>query len=144
MRTDQPARIILIEDNPADVLLIRYALDAQGFEYRLEVLEDGEHALRFVREMGGQTGEPSPCVLVLDLHLPKYDGFEVLRAMQQEPAWSEVRVVALTGVMFTAEEMNIRSFGVRLYREKPTNLAGVLKLGEEIVAICREPVLMAV
>jgi CheY-like chemotaxis protein len=142
MKTDQPARIVLMEDNPADVQVMRYALDAQDFQYQLEVLEDGEHALRFVREMGGQA-EPSPCVLVLDLHLPKYDGFAILRAMRQEPAWSDVRVVAVTGVVFPAEEAKVLSFGVRLYREKPTDLAGVLKLGEEIIAVCKEQVLVA-
>jgi CheY-like chemotaxis protein len=143
MKTDEPARIVLMEDNPADVQVMRYALDAQGFQYQLEVLEDGEHAIRFVREMGGQAVDPSPCVVVLDLHLPKYDGFAVLRAMRQEHAWSDVRVVVVTGVMFPAEEAKVLSFGVQLYREKPNDLAGVLKLGQEIVAICKEQVLVA-
>jgi CheY-like chemotaxis protein len=143
MKPVQPAKIILIEDNPVDVFLIRYGLDEQGFDYRLEVLEDGEQALRFIREYGGHAGEPSPCVVVLDLHLPKYDGFEVLRALRKAPALADVRVVAFTGVMNAAEEATLRSFGVRLHREKPNDIDDVLELGAEIIAICKDHVLTA-
>ena len=75
MKEGSPARIVLIEDNPGDVLLIRLVLDEQSFKYQLEVLGDGEQALRFVREYCGSVCGHSPCVLVLDLHLPKYNGF---------------------------------------------------------------------
>jgi CheY-like chemotaxis protein len=70
LKKAEPARIVVIEDNPADVTLLRLALDAQGDPYQLEVLSDGEQALRFVREYASMPGTPEPCVLILDLHLP--------------------------------------------------------------------------
>jgi CheY-like chemotaxis protein len=143
VKRDSPPRIVLIEDNPGDVLLIRHVLDEQSFTYELEVLEDGEQALRFVREYCGSACGPSPCVLVLDLHLPKYDGFEVLKALRQEPALSGVRVVALSGTTSSEEETRIQSFGVQLYRRKPTDLEGMLKLGKEIIEVCKNHVLKA-
>ncbi len=142
MKADQPARIILIEDNPGDVGLLRRALeDAEGGAYQIEVLTDGEKALRFVREYHDEAGRPHPCVLVLDLHLPKYDGFEVLRAIRRESALSRVKVVVVTGILSGADEAAIQVLGVRLYRKKPTDLESLLKLGEEIIAICREHML---
>jgi CheY-like chemotaxis protein len=132
------AQIILIEDNPADVLLLRHALDAQDCQHHLEVLEDGEQALRFVRGYCGGRAEPSPCVLILDLHLPKYDGLEVLGAIRKEPALAFMRVVVLTGVTSAEEELRILAMGARLYRQKPVTLEGLMKLGEEIIAICEE------
>jgi CheY-like chemotaxis protein len=136
--TDKPARIVLIEDNPADVWLLRKALDAQDFNYQLDVLEDGEQALRFVREYCHNSGEPLPCVVVLDLHLPRYDGLDVLKRLRYEPSLSDVQVVALTGSTSPGEEAEIMAFGVRLYRQKPDDFDGVLKLGEEIIAVCKE------
>jgi chemotaxis family two-component system response regulator Rcp1 len=143
VKHDSPARIVLIEDNPGDVLLLRFVLDEQRFEYQLEVLDDGEQALHFVRDYCGAACGPSPCVLVLDLHLPKYDGFEVLKALRQEPALSGLRVVALTGSTSPEEETRLHSFGVQLYRRKPTDLEGMLKLGKEIIEVCKEHVLKA-
>jgi CheY-like chemotaxis protein len=143
MKQASPARIVLIEDNPGDVMVIRIALDEQGFEYQLEVLEDGEQALRFVREYCGSASGAAPCVLVLDLHLPKYEGFEVLRALRQEPTLSGVRVVALTGGTSPEEATRIQSFGVRLYRQKPIDLEGMLKLAKEIIEVCKDDVLEA-
>src|SRR5438270_5967132 len=93
VQQSEPARIVLIEDNAADVTLVRYALDSQQEPYRLDVLTDGEQALQFVREYASNGGEPEPCVLLLDLHLPKNDGFEVLRAIRDAPALSNLRVV---------------------------------------------------
>jgi CheY-like chemotaxis protein len=140
MKPDQTPRIVLIEDNPGDVLLLRHTLDMQGVPYQLEVLNDGEQALGFIRTCC--PGESSPDVLILDLYLPKHDGLEVLKALRQKRALSQVSVVALTGTTNALDKEQIRSLGVSLYREKPANIEGLRKLGEEIIALCedmREP-----
>jgi len=82
----QPARILVIEDNAYDIVLLRHALDQQGEDYELEILSDGEQALQFVREHRTRAREPEPCVILLDLYLPAYDGMAVLRAIRQAPA----------------------------------------------------------
>ncbi|MDP9055469.1 MAG: response regulator, partial [Acidobacteriota bacterium] len=71
-----PAKIVLVDDNIADVKLLRLALDGEGARYELQVLPTGDEALRFVRSNHSDTARPDPCVIVLDLNMPRYDGLE--------------------------------------------------------------------
>src|SRR5258706_219376 len=138
---EKPARIILIEDNPTDVFMLRHGLDQQGDEYDLEVLQDGEQAMRFVQDERASMAEPErpePCVIVLDLYLPKYNGVAVLEAIRKEPVLAHVRVIVLTTLASPRDEMEMRRLGVRLFRTKPNQLDDYIHLAEEIVAICRE------
>jgi two-component system response regulator len=133
-----PARILIVEDNPADVYLLRHGLDQHGEEYLLEVLQDGEEALRFVEHYRTSAGEPEPCVIILDLHLPKHDGTAVLHAIRREPVLAHVQVVALSSLAAPQDETKILDLGVRLYRTKPTELDAWIILAGQILEICRE------
>ena len=135
----KPARILVMEDNPSDVHLLRLSLDQQGEEYEIELLSDGEEALRFVHGQRTSPSEPEPCVIVLDLHLPRHDGKAVLRAIKAEPALAHVHVVALSSMPSPNDEMEVRRLGVRLCRAKPMDLDEWIALAAEILAICREP-----
>ena len=134
-----PARLVLIEDNPADIRLLQLALDELGEPYQLEVLTDGEAALHYVCEQCG-TISPDPCLIVLDLHLPRHQGAAVLRALRAEPALTHVRVAVVTTQASPTEEAEVVQLGVRLYRHKPTGLDEWLRLGAELMALCQEPV----
>ena len=138
-----PARILLVEDNPGDVLLLRLALAQHEPDYILETLRDGAEAIRFVNDQW-RTSEPEPCVIVLDWHLPKHDGSLVLRSIREIPGMLHVRVVALTSVMSPKDEAETLRLGVRLYRTKPSDLDGWHRLAGEILQICREPILSPV
>jgi CheY-like chemotaxis protein len=119
------------------VQLLRLALRLSGDAHTLHVLYDGAEALRFIREQRtGETGEPKPCVIVLDLHLPKHDGPEVLRAIKQEPDLSHVHVVVLTSATSPKDEIEIRLLGVKLYQRKPTDLDEFLQVAQSILEIC--------
>jgi CheY-like chemotaxis protein len=143
-REQQPARILVIEDSPADILLLRHALDEQGDEYEIQVLRDGAEALHFVSQQRHERSEPEPCVIVLDLHLPKHDGLTVLEAIKREPALVHIHVVALSSFTSPHDEAEIRALGVRRYCEKPSNLDGWITLASDILAICRESTLSSV
>ena len=137
----KPARIVLIEDNSADVLMLRHGLDQLGQEYDLEVLPDGEQAMDFVQNERTSMSDPKrlePCVIVLDLYLPKYDGVAVLEAIRKEPALTHVKVIVLTTVSSPRDEREIRRLGVRLFRTKPNQVTDYILLAEEVLAICRE------
>jgi CheY-like chemotaxis protein len=131
-----PARILVIEDDPSDIVLLREALDQQGEDYELEVLTDGEQALRFVHEHRIGRREPHPCVILLDLHLPAYDGVAVLRAIRAAPVLEHIHVVMLTTLASPSEEREFSEMGAR-YRKKPSALEDLFELAAEIVEICR-------
>jgi len=139
-----PARIVIVEDSPADVLLLRHALDQHRDPYELEVLKDGAEALAFVASQRHSNPEPPPCVIVLDLHLPKHDGLAVLTALKNEPALSYIRVVALSSFASPRDEAEVHSLGVRMYCEKPGDLDGWIGLAHDILKICREPLISEV
>ena len=81
---EKPAHILLIEDSPVDVQLLRLALDQQGQKYKLQVLRDGAEALLFVdRHRTASMSDPEPCVIILDLHIPKHGGVAVLQAIRR-------------------------------------------------------------
>jgi len=118
-----------MEDNPADVHLLRLALDHHGEEYKLNLLSDGEEAIRFVREQRTSPADPEPCVIILDLHLPRHDGKTVLRAIKHEPVLAHVHVVALSSLPSPSDEAEVLRLGARLCRAKPMDLDEWLALG---------------
>jgi len=130
--------ILVVEDNVADVHLLRYALDAQGEPYRLEILSDGEAALTFVAEHRKGFRQHEPCVILLDLHLPKYNGIEVLTAIREEPILAHIRVVVLTTMASPADHAEVIELGA-ICREKPSGLDEIRVLAAEILAICKNP-----
>jgi CheY-like chemotaxis protein len=132
-----PAKILVVEDNQADVFLLRHALDEHAEDYQLEVLRDGAEAIRFVQQQRTIASEPTPCAIVLDLHLPKLDGAAVLKAIRLEPALAHIHVVALTSFSSPREETEVRNLGIKLYRSKPTDLDGWIELAGEILELCR-------
>ena len=132
IKNPTPPKIVVVEDNSADVFLLRHALD------QLEILRDGEEAIDFVNRQRSAAHEAEPCVIVLDLHLPKHDGTAVLKVIKKEPALALVHVVALTTLASPKDEQEVRELGVRLYKAKPTLVEEWIKLAGEILAICHE------
>ena len=124
----------MIDDNEGDIGLLRHALDKQGEEYELAILRDGEQALQFV--YGHPSGVREPCVILLDLHLPCYDGMTILRAIRQAPALEHIHVVVLSGLASSPQLAEIASLGAA-YKTKPSTLDELVELAAEIIAICK-------
>ena len=130
-----PARILIVDDNTADVNLLRMALDQQRAPYRLDILESGDAALQFVQEYRDGKRNDQPCVILLDLHLPKYDGLAILRAIRQAPTLQDIHVVVLSGMASPQEKDTIAALGAS-YRQKPFDLNDYLDLGSEVLEMC--------
>ncbi len=129
-------KILIVDDNESDIFLLRHALDELGEDYHLVVLEDGEQAIEFVDRHRVSPHAPEPCVILLDLHLPKRDGLEVLRAIRREPAISHIHVVLVTTSASPQQEAAIRAVGADL-RLKPTGLSEFAKLASDLIEICK-------
>jgi chemotaxis family two-component system response regulator Rcp1 len=78
--------ILLVEDNPADIYLIKQAVAEYAPDLHLSVIPNGRDALAFLRQEGAFALEPSPALILLDLNLPKLDGHEVLTGLRHLPA----------------------------------------------------------
>jgi len=135
------ANIVLVEDNPADIVWLRHALDQQEEPYVLEVLSDGEAALQFVEEHRNGSRRPDPCVILVDLHLPKHDGIEVLRAIKRAPVLAHIQVLMLSSLPTPRDKATILELGAT-HRLKPSTLKDCLELANEILALCAKPMTM--
>jgi CheY-like chemotaxis protein len=115
-----PANIVLIEDNPADVLLIELALKENGIAYQLTRFPNGEDA---VRSLCDTVAEPTPLpdVILLDLNTPRSDGFEVLIKFRKSPRFANVPIAIITSSRATSDKHRSQLQGTRLI-EKPSQL----------------------
>jgi CheY-like chemotaxis protein len=130
------AKILIVEDNEADVFMLRCAFDDHCEAYELIVLADGEEAIRFIEEQRLSPETYEPCVILVDLRLPKYDGLEVLRAIKREPVLERIRVLLLSSVASPHEMAEVQALGGD-FRIKPTELDEVYAFAAEVLAICK-------
>ena len=105
------AEILLIEDNPGDVELIQEALQAGKVLNNISIASDGEEAMAFLKHGTGYESAPRPDLILLDLNLPKKNGFEVLKEVKEDRVLSHVPVVILTSSQ--AERDILKSYHLR-------------------------------
>ena len=116
-----PIEVLLVEDDPGDVLLIREAFEDNKVANRLHVVSDGVEALDFMRQAGEHADAPRPDLVLLDLNLPRKDGREVLAEVKNDDALRTIPVVVLTTSQ--AEEDVLRSYDLHAnaYVTKPVD-----------------------
>ena len=136
---DRNLRLLVIEDNPADVELLRWALDAASLRCDLVVLEDGGDALAFIQGRGKHAGRRVPDLTVLDLNLPKYDGIELLEAMRARPEFANVPVAVLSSSSSPRDRSRMEGFAIARYITKPPDLDEYLSIGNIIRELVSEP-----
>ncbi len=94
---DESFEILLVEDNPGDVFLIRKLLRKSAISHTLHHVKDGEEALAFLYQTGDFSTSPRPSLILLDLNLPKKDGRQVLENLKIDPQLKLIPVIVLTG-----------------------------------------------
>jgi two-component system, chemotaxis family, response regulator Rcp1 len=92
----KPVQILLVEDNPVDVMVTRKALKGGRVANNLHVVEDGEEAMDFLYKRCKYASVPSPEIILLDLNLPRKDGREVLSEIRGDPSLQHIPVIILT------------------------------------------------
>jgi two-component system, chemotaxis family, response regulator Rcp1 len=96
MRSAKPLEILLVEDNPGDVRLCQVAIEESRISNCLHIATDGEEAITFLRMKAHHADAPRPDLILLDIHLPKKDGLEVLAEIKADEELRTVPVVMLT------------------------------------------------
>jgi len=112
-----PLRVVLVEDNPGDVFLIREALREQGLAFELLHYADGEEAWQAL------TGaERLPDLILLDLNLPKIEGVNLLRRIRGEASFADVPVAVLTSSQAPDDEQQAMVSGAARFIRKSATL----------------------
>ena len=91
-----PLEVLLVEDDPGDVVIAQEALRAGNVDSRLHVVSDGDAALAYLRRQNGYAGVERPDLILLDLNLPGKSGHEVLAEVKSDPDLRAIPVVVLT------------------------------------------------
>jgi DNA-binding response OmpR family regulator len=121
---------LLVEDNPADVFLIREAILCHSLQLDLFVVSDGDEACEFIDSAERDSeGSRWPELVLLDLNLPKRSGREVLVRLRQIAAWSTVPVVILTSSDLPDDRNALAAMGANRYFCKPSTYGEFLKIG---------------
>jgi len=120
---EEALRLLVIEDSKTDVFLIREALESAGVEAGIDVVHDGQEALRFLDE------EARPALVLLDLNLPRYGGREVLRHIRTNLRTKDLAVLVVTSSALSQDREELTALGFEGYFQKPSNYAEFLKLG---------------
>jgi CheY-like chemotaxis protein len=126
----RPCRVFLAEDNPADVYLIREAFHQHNLDCELNIADNGEDAIRFLRTLGHDPEGAPPDLLMLDLNLPRVDGGQLLKACRENPPCARIPLMVLSSA---DAEQDLRASGqlpkTALFFHKPTELDAFLDLG---------------
>lgn len=91
-----PSVILMIDDNPTDVLLIKEAFAFCEADSEIHVAEDGVYALEFLKRQGQDLHAPRPDLILLDLNMPRKNGFEVLAELKADPELNTIPVIIYT------------------------------------------------
>lgn len=121
--------ILLAEDNPADVYLIREALKEHGVNCLLRVSGDGGDMLRIITAAQAQPEIRRLGLIILDLNLPRHDGTEILQRLREATELSHIPVVVLTSSDSPRDRLLANQFGATRYIRKPSSLEQFLSLG---------------
>ena len=138
-----PIEVLLIEDDPGDVLLIQEAFDFNKVHNNLNIVRDGEQALAYLRREGEYAGAARPDLVLLDLNLPRKDGREVLQEVKSDEVLRTIPIVVLT--TSEAEEDVLRSYQLHAnaYVTKPVDFDRFVSIVRQIddffVSVVRLP-----
>ena len=119
--------VLSVEDDHAAYLLLQMGFSEIGGDFRLYRVEDGEQALEFLRRSGPYANAPKPDLILLNLNLPRVNGFQVLEAIKDSPEMSAPAVVFSSSSM-DRDKARCLALGALSFITKPTDLDEFLKV----------------
>lgn len=127
-----PIEILLVEDNPADVRLTIEVFKDARVHSRLSVVEDGVEALAFLRQEGKYAHAPRPDIILLDLNLPKKNGFEVLAEIKDDKNLKRIPVLVLTTSQAEEDIISTSDLHANCFITKPVALEQFIRVVESL------------
>lgn len=124
--------ILIVEDSRADVFLIRESIRAAKLDADIQVVQDGEKAIRVFEDADRDPSAPCPALVILDINLPKKQGREVLQALRNSRRCADALVLVVTSSNSEKDREDMAKLGARDYFCKPSAYAEFMKLGQVI------------
>lgn len=134
MTESKRVQILLVEDDPDDVLLASEGLRVMKIANDLHLAMDGEEAMDFFHRRGRFEDAPVPDLVLLDLNLPKKDGREVLAEIKADPNLCRIPVIVLTTSAAEHDVLGAYDKHVNAYIRKPVGFAALLDVFRTIEA----------
>jgi CheY-like chemotaxis protein len=134
--------ILLVDDNPHDVVLIRLAFRKAGIVDTIKIVRDGREAMNYLEGKGPYTDRtlfPAPTLMLLDLQMPVISGFDLLRWVRGQSALQSLRVVVMTGSKETGDIERARSLGADSYVVKPSRFSDLVSVMKALKESCKLP-----
>ncbi|MGI8550888.1 MAG: response regulator [Dehalococcoidia bacterium] len=128
----RPVEILLVEDNPGDVILTQEALYEAKIRNNLNVAVDGVEALEYLRHEGAFANAVEPDVILMDLNMPRMGGREVLEEVEEDPALKHIPVFILTSSASERDIVESHKLHANCYITKPADLTQFLTVVRSI------------
>lgn len=119
--------ILLVEDNPGDVLLTKKAFAASSFRTLIHTVSDGEAALDYLHQRNGNENASRPDLVLLDVNLPRLSGHEVLEQVKNTPSLTAIPVIMLTGSEHPKDIERAYAQQANSYITKPASVDGMFE-----------------
>jgi DNA-binding response OmpR family regulator len=129
--------IVVAEDNPADLTLVREALKHHKVRCALHVIRDGEQVMNYIDRLEVDPQTPSIDLLILDMHLPKCDGEEILKWLRSTEKYAQIPVVVMTGLDSAAVASIAARNAAPVYFRKPSSFDEFLQLGSIVRSVLK-------
>ena len=133
--TKSPASVLLVEDDPNDILLMEHAARKAAVDFSLRIVRDGEEAVGYLSgraDSSDLSRHPVPSLILLDLKLPKLSGFEVLRWLRSQPELRRIPVIVFTSSRERHDITRAYELGANAYLIKPAAFSDLVDLVKTI------------
>ncbi|HEX5431654.1 MAG TPA: response regulator [Bryobacteraceae bacterium] len=128
-------RVLIIEDNEADVFLIQRVLEATELPLAFSFVHDGQEAIRFFDEADNSPERPCPELVILDINLPKKQGGDVLKHMRNTSRCAMAHVIAVSTSDSPRDREQMSQLGADAYFHKPSEFDEFMKLADLVKSI---------
>ena len=122
----KPVEILLAEDNPGDAKLTQKAFEQGNILNNLHIVENGVEAMDFLNQRGEYEAKPRPDLVLLDLNMPRKDGWDVLEEINEDPELRRLPVIVLTSSEAEADIVKSYELQANAYLTKPVDYSGFM------------------
>lgn len=127
--------VLMVEDNPDDIELALEAFKESSKGFNVNVALDGKEAMAYLRREGEFFESPRPDLILLDLNMPRMNGFEVLEELNKDADLKNIPVVVFSISQNQDDIAKVKSFNVKTYIVKPIGLDGLLEVVKQLEEI---------